>query len=95
MFAHHSRPAEQEATKKLYNTRMVEGTQVRDHVLTMMALFNELETLRTTFKQSYKEDFKMTYNMNKMSSTLPDLMNQLTVAEGIMKGQKTGSVNIA
>ncbi|OVA04163.1 hypothetical protein BVC80_7929g2 [Macleaya cordata] len=107
MFSVHSRPAKQEATRKLMNTRMAEGTEVRDHMLTMMGLFYELETLGSKLDHEFKEDvilaslppsfsqFKLNFNMNKMTSSLPEMMNQLTVAEGIVRERRPGNVHMA
>ncbi|OVA19681.1 zinc finger protein [Macleaya cordata] len=73
----------------------------------MMGLFNVLDTLGSKIDGEFKEDvilasllpsfsqFIMTFNMNKMKTTLPELMNQLTVVEGIIKGHKSGSINVA
>uniref|UniRef100_A0A1S3XW22 Polyprotein n=1 Tax=Nicotiana tabacum TaxID=4097 RepID=A0A1S3XW22_TOBAC len=45
MFGDQNRAAKQTAMKALLNTKMVEGSSVRDHVLKMMSLLNELEVL--------------------------------------------------
>ncbi|XP_070047426.1 uncharacterized protein [Nicotiana tomentosiformis] len=45
MFGDQNRAAKQTAMKALLNTKMVEGSSVRDHVLKMMNLLNELEVL--------------------------------------------------
>lgn len=108
MFSEHSRPAKTEATRKLMNTKMQEGTPVREHVILMMSLFNELETLGSTIDADMKVDivlnslpssfahFKLNVNMNKMVLTLPELLNQLQTAEGILYNKKaTGSVYLA
>ncbi|OVA06568.1 hypothetical protein BVC80_1287g3 [Macleaya cordata] len=93
--------------RKFINTKMSEETPVRDHILIMMGLFNVLDTLGSKMDDEFKEDvifasfppsfsqFIMTFNMKKMKTTLPELMNQLTVAEGIIKGHKSGSINVA
>ncbi|OVA03658.1 hypothetical protein BVC80_5441g1 [Macleaya cordata] len=72
-----------------------------------MVLFNVFDTLGSKMDDEFKEDvilaflplsfsqFIMTFNINKMKTTLPELMNQLTVAEGIIKGHKSGSINVA
>ena len=41
----HNRAGRQVAMKALLNTKMAEGTPVRDHVLKMIAHLNELEIL--------------------------------------------------
>ncbi|XP_070039190.1 uncharacterized protein [Nicotiana tomentosiformis] len=45
MFVDQNRAAKQTAMKALLNTKMVEGSYVRDYVLKMMSLLNELEVL--------------------------------------------------
>ncbi|CAA0811141.1 Unknown protein, partial [Striga hermonthica] len=45
LFGHQSRAARQEALSALLNTRMTEGTPVREHALKIMAQLNELEVL--------------------------------------------------
>ncbi|XP_026396678.1 uncharacterized protein LOC113291347 [Papaver somniferum] len=107
MFSEHSRPAKTEATRKLMNTKMQEGTSVGEHVILMMSLFNELETLGSTINADMKVDtvlnslpssfahFKLNVNMNKMVLTLPELLNQLQTVEGILDNKKAaGSVHL-
>ena len=45
MFGDQNRAARLVVMRNLMNTTMVEGTSVRDHVLKMMSLLNELEIL--------------------------------------------------
>ncbi|XP_057975459.1 uncharacterized protein LOC131162871 [Malania oleifera] len=45
MFGDQNRVARQTVMKELMNTTMVEGTLVRDHVLKMIGLLNELQIL--------------------------------------------------
>ncbi|XP_009765482.1 uncharacterized protein [Nicotiana sylvestris] len=45
MFDEQNRAAKQTTMKSLLNTKMAEGSSVRDHVLKMMSLLNELEVL--------------------------------------------------
>ena len=45
MFGDQSRVARQVAIKDLMNTTMAEGMHVRDHVLKMISILNELEIL--------------------------------------------------
>ena len=45
MFGDQNRAGRQVAMKTLPNTKMIEGTPVRDHVLKMIAHLNELEIL--------------------------------------------------
>ena len=45
MFGEQNRASRQVAMRALLNTKMAEGTPVRDHVLNMIAHLNELEIL--------------------------------------------------
>ena len=45
MFADKSRPARQAAIRTIMNTKMAEGTPVREHMLKMMDYFNVAEIL--------------------------------------------------
>ena len=45
MFGDQSRVVRQVAIKDLMNTTMAEGTPIRDHVLKMVSLLNELKIL--------------------------------------------------
>lgn len=45
MFADKSRSERQAALKAIMNTRMAKGTSVREHMLKMMAHFNDAEVL--------------------------------------------------
>ena len=45
MFGDQGRSPKQTAMRALMNTKMVEGTTIRDHVLNMIGLLNELEVL--------------------------------------------------
>jgi hypothetical protein len=45
MFADKSRPTRQEALRVIMNTRMAEGASVREHMLKMIATFEEAEVL--------------------------------------------------
>ncbi|XP_070029064.1 uncharacterized protein [Nicotiana sylvestris] len=79
---------------------MVEGSSVRDHVLKMMSLLNELEVLGAnidkdtqvekmimqTLPNSFQQ-FRLNYNMNKMDLSLTKLLNELQSAETIIKQQ--------
>ena len=45
MFGELSRSARQETIRQIYNTKMVEGTSVREHCLRMISNLNTLEVL--------------------------------------------------
>ncbi|XP_070014141.1 uncharacterized protein [Nicotiana sylvestris] len=99
MFGEQNRAAKQTAMKALLNTKMAEGSSVRDHVLKMMSLLNELEVLGAVIdKESQVEmvlqtlpdsfqQFRLNYNMNKMDLSLAKLLNELQAAESIIKQQ--------
>ena len=84
--------------KQIMNTRMSEGIPVRDHTIKMIGLFNELgdlgadidwetqnkmvlETLPPSFNH-----FKLNYSMNELEWSLTELIQQLQIAETIVKG---------
>ena len=85
--------------KQIMNIRMSEGTPVKDHMIKMIGLFNKLgdlgadidwetqnnmvlETLPPSFNH-----FKLNYSMNKLEWYVTKLMQQLQIAETIVKGQ--------
>ena len=45
MFGEQSRSARQETMRQIYNTKMVEGTSVREHCLKMISNLNTLKVL--------------------------------------------------
>ncbi|XP_075111521.1 uncharacterized protein LOC142181838 [Nicotiana tabacum] len=78
MFGEQNCAAKQPAMKSFLNTKMVEGSSVRDHVLKMVSLLNEpkvlgavidkesqVEMVLQTFPDSFQQ-FCLNYNMNKM-----------------------------
>ena len=88
--------------RQIYNTKMVEGTSVREHCLRMISNLNTLEVLGAdidgesqvdmilqSLLESFKE-FRLNYNMSKKIYSLSELMNELVAAEGILC---TSSVN--
>ncbi|XP_075078846.1 uncharacterized protein LOC142164617 [Nicotiana tabacum] len=89
IFREQNRSAKQTTMKALLNTKMAEGSSVRDHVLKMMSLLNELEVLGAVIdKESQVEmvlqtlpdsfqQFRLNYNMNKMDLSLAKLLNEL------------------
>ena len=99
MFGVQSRSTKQKVMKQIMNIRMSESTTVRDHMIKMIGLFNELgdlgadidwetqnnmvlETLPPSFN-----NFKLNYSMNKLEWSLTELIQQLQIAETIVKGQ--------
>ena len=106
MFGEQSRSARQETMRQIYNTKMVEGTSVREHYLRMISHLNRLEVLGVdidgesqadmilqSLPESFKE-FKLNYNMNKKIYTLSELMNELVGVEGIL-GTASVDANMA
>ncbi|KAH0723491.1 hypothetical protein KY285_006037 [Solanum tuberosum] len=97
MFGDQGRSAKQTAMRTLMNTKMVEGTPVRDHVLKMIGLLNELEVLGAEIDNDSQvemilqslpnsfQQFCLNYNMNKMSLSLAQLLNELQAAETLVK----------
>ena len=86
MFGVQSRSAKQMVMKQIMNTRMSEGTPVRDHMIKMIGLFNELGDLGVdvdwetqnnmvleTLPPSFNH-FKLNYSMNKLEWSLNKLM---------------------
>ena len=96
MFGDKNRAGRQVAMKALLNTKMAEGTPVRDHVLKMIAHLNELEVLGAeidgesqvvvvlmSLPESFK-NFHLNYSMSKGSYSLAELLKELQAAEGIL-----------
>ncbi|XP_075666175.1 uncharacterized protein LOC142636002 [Castanea sativa] len=96
MFGEQGRSARQEIMRQIYNTKMAEGSSVREHCLWTIANLNTLEVLGAdidgesqvdmilySLPDSFKE-FKLNYNMNKKIYSLSELMNELVAAEGIL-----------
>ena len=87
MFRETSTRARFEAVKAIMNTRMKLGTPVKDHLLRIMAHFNEVEihgsninqqtqigTILGTLSDSFIP-FKTNYVLNKMDLNLTALLN--------------------
>ena len=96
MFGEQGRSARKEIMRQIYNTKMAEGSSVREHCLTMISNLNTLEVLGAnidgesqvdmilqSLPESFKE-FKLNYNMNKKIYSLSELMNELVVANDIL-----------
>ena len=96
MFGEQDRSARQETMRQIYNTKMNEGTSVREHCLRMISHLNTLDVLGVdidgesqadmilqSLPKSLKE-FRLSYNMKKKIYTLSELMNELVVAESIL-----------
>nr|XP_023920003.1 uncharacterized protein LOC112031546 [Quercus suber] len=96
MFGEQGRSARQDTMRLLLNTKMAQGTLIREHCLKMISYLNTLEVLGAnidgesqvdmilqSLPKSFKE-FRFNYNMNKKIYTLSELMNELVAAEGIL-----------
>ena len=96
MFGEQGRSARKEIMRQIYNTKMAEGSSVREHCLTMISNLNTLEVLGAnidgesqvdmilqSLPESFKE-FRLNYNMNKKIYSLSELMNELVVAKDIL-----------
>ena len=96
MFGEQVCSVRQETMRQIYNSKMAEGTSVREQCLRMISNLNTLEVLGAdingesqvdiilqSLPESFKE-FRLNYNMNKKVYTLSELMNELVAAEGIL-----------
>ncbi|XP_038688715.1 uncharacterized protein LOC119987884 [Tripterygium wilfordii] len=100
MFQQTTRPARQQAIKKLMNAKQAEGTPVREHMLKVMEYLYEaldlgaeidgqtqVDMVLETLSSSFSQ-FKLNFNMNKMEMSLPMLMKELQSTEQIMGKEK-------
>ena len=96
MFGEQGHSARQDTMRLLLNTKMAQGTLVREHCLKMISYLNTLKVLGVdidgesqvdmilqSLPESF-EEFRLKYNMNKKIYTLSELMNKLVVADGIL-----------
>ena len=96
MFGEQGRSTRQETMRQIYNTKMTDGTSVREHCLKIIFNLNTLEVLGANINgesqvdmilqslpESFKE-FRLNYNMNKKIYSFSKLMNELVVADGIL-----------
>ena len=106
MFGKQGFSSRQDTMRLILNTKMAQGTPVREHCLKMISYLNTLEVLGTDINgesqvdmilqsllESYKE-FRLNYNMNKKIYTLSELMNKLVAVEGIL-GTTSVDTNMA
>ena len=106
IFGEQGRSVRQETMRQIYNSKMAEGTSVREQCLRMISNLNTLEVLGAdidgesqvdmilqSLPESFKE-FKLNYNMNKKVYTLSELMNELVATEGIL-GTSNVNANMA
>ena len=97
IFGEQGRPVRHIAMRALMNTKMVEGTPMRDHVLKIFYHLNTLEILGDEIDVESHIDvilelsnsfnqFKLNCSMNKIDFTLSKLLNALQAVKGIIKG---------
>ena len=104
MFGEQYRVGKQVAMRAHLNTKMAEGTSVRDHVLKIISHLNELKILGAeidsesqvdivliSLPESYK-NFRLNYSMSKGSYSLAELLKELQAAEGILGHAKSAQV---
>ncbi|XP_057958463.1 uncharacterized protein LOC131151226 [Malania oleifera] len=68
MFGDQNRTTRQTVMKELMNTTMVEGTPVRDHVLKMIGLLNELEILGAEIDGKTQHNYLKSFKQLRASS---------------------------
>ncbi|KAL5545160.1 hypothetical protein UlMin_008944 [Ulmus minor] len=105
MFGKTSTRTRFEAVKAIMNSCMKLGTPVRDHLLRIMAHFNEVEIHGSSIDQQTQVGmiletlpdsfipFKTNYVLNKMDLNLTVLINELQTFEGMIKS-KHGEANM-
>ncbi|KAL5574278.1 hypothetical protein UlMin_023875 [Ulmus minor] len=105
MFGETSTRARFEAVKAIMNSRMKLGTPVRDHLLRIMAHFNEAEIHGSSIDQQTQVGmiletlpesfipFKTNYVLNKMDLNLTALITELQTFESMIKS-KGGEANM-
>lgn len=97
MFSCKGKPIRQATFKVIMNTKMSWGTPIRDHMICMIKLFNEMEILGAkidretlvdmvleTWPNSFKQ-FKLNYFINNMITSLNKLMRELHMVKEILK----------
>src|SRR5262249_46745414 len=94
LFASNARSERYEISKKLFRLRISEGSSVQAHVLKMIEWIRRLDKLGFELSDELSTDlilqslpdsfnpFILNYNMNKIESSLDELLNMLVVAEG-------------
>src|SRR5262249_8907039 len=94
LFGSCARQERYEISKKLFRLRMSKGSSVQAHVLKMIEWIRRLDKLGFELNDELGTDlilqslpdsfapFILSYNMNKLQSSLDELLNMLVVAEG-------------
>ena len=98
------RPARQAAMRIVMSTKTTDGTPMQEHVLKMMDSVNELVVMGAEIDAESHIDiilkslpnsfnnFKLNYNMNKMSLTLAELSSQLVAVESIINKPSVNTI---
>ncbi|KAH9752860.1 hypothetical protein KPL71_014876 [Citrus sinensis] len=100
MFGQNTHFAREAALKRIMDTKMEEGTKVRDHVLKMMDYLNEVEIHGVQINDKSKinmvieslpdtfKEFKVSYILNNKDMTLIELMHELHAIEEFYNSRK-------
>ena len=100
MFGQNTHFAREAALKRIMDTKMEEGTKVRDHVLKMMDYLNEVEIHGVQINDKSKinmvieslpdtfKEFKVSYILNNKDMTLIKLMHELHAIEEFYNSRK-------
>ncbi|XP_052181991.1 uncharacterized protein LOC127794782 [Diospyros lotus] len=100
LYGEHTRFLRYQISKEFFRARITDGESVSTHVLKMINLVEKLESLDVVMDnnlyvdlilQSLPDsfhDFVMYFNMYKLKTTLPELLNMLKTAEMTMKKEK-------
>ena len=100
LYGEQSRTARYEVSKQLFHARMTEGTSIQEHVLKVIDLITRLgqlgfimdgklnqDLILQSLPESYSQ-FVLNYHMNKLNTSLPELLNMLKTAESHVKKEK-------
>ena len=97
MFRDQGMLARRASMRTILSAKMAKGTSIQDHILKMMDSLNKLDVLGAEIAVESHIDiileslpdsfnnFKINYNMNKMSLTLAELSTRLVAMECIIK----------
>ena len=100
LYGEHSRTARYEISKQLFHARMIEGTSIQNHILMVINLITRLSQLGFVMDGELSQDlilqslselfsqFIVNYHMNKLNSSLPELLNMLKTIESYIKKDK-------
>ena len=105
MFGQQSDQCRHEATRSYMNAKMKKGVSVREHVLNMFNLMNEVEIYGATIDELTQvflesltpafSQFTTNFVMNKLQYNMTQLLNELQTFEAISKTRlKEGEANV-